>query len=74
MFQSMTGFGSASGTFKGSRGTLELSADIRTVNSKYLDVKIKSPRAYASFDLEVTKLIRSRFKRGRVDVNITLRV
>lgn len=74
MFQSMTGFGSALQVFKSRRGTLEIGVDIKTVNSKFLDVSVRSPRSYSVFDSEITKAVREKLKRGRVDVTISVRV
>lgn len=74
MFYSMTGFGSASKVFKGSRGEIEITAELRTVNSKYLDVAVRSPRAYVSFDAEISRLIRGHLRRGRIDVSLSMRV
>lgn len=71
---SMTGFGAGNQIFKSKRGSLEISAEIRTVNAKFLDVSIRSPRSYMIFDSRISKLVREFFKRGRVDVNISSRV
>lgn len=74
MLYSMTGFGSASKVFKGSRGEIEIGAEIRTVNSKYLDISTRSPRAYVSFDAEIGRLMRNHLRRGRVDISLSMRV
>ncbi|MDB5038930.1 MAG: YicC-like protein [Bacteriovoracaceae bacterium] len=71
---SMTGFGSSTHVFKGRRGSLEITAEIRTVNSKFLDLSVRSPRPYVIFDADISKFIRTQLKRGRVDVNISARV
>ncbi len=70
----MTGFGSSTQVFHGSRGSLEISIDIKTVNSKFVDISIRSPRCYMDFDPEIQKFIRERLKRGRVDVNVNLKM
>jgi len=74
MLVSMTGFGSSTQSFRTSRGLLEITAELKTVNSKFLDVSIRSPRPYIPFDPEVAKLVRAKLKRGRVDVAISMRV
>jgi len=74
MFMSMTGYGSSTQTYHGSRGSLEVGVDIKTVNSKYLDISIRSPRSYMDFDPEIQRFVRSRLKRGRIDVQITMKV
>lgn len=70
----MTGFGSASKSFKGKRGEIEIGVEVRTVNSKYLDISVRSPRAYVGFDSEISRLIRSHLRRGRVDVSVSMRI
>jgi uncharacterized protein (TIGR00255 family) len=74
MFYSMTGFGSASKVFKGSRGEIEITAEIKTVNSKYLDISPRSPRAYVSFDADIARWVRMHLKRGRVDISLSMRI
>jgi uncharacterized protein (TIGR00255 family) len=74
MLLSMTGYGNATECFKTSRGSLEVTAEIKTVNSKFLDLSIRSPRAYIQFDSEIGKLVRAKLKRGRVDVGLTARL
>lgn len=71
---SMTGYGVHSQTLRSKRATLEVSVEIRTVNSKFLDIAVRSPKAYMVFDVEVNRLVRTYFKRGRVDVHISRRV
>jgi uncharacterized protein (TIGR00255 family) len=71
---SMTGFGAANEIFKAKRGSVEISVEVRTVNSKFLDVSIRSPRSYMPFDSHISRVAREFFKRGRVDVNIVSRM
>ncbi len=73
MIQSMTGFGTATKTFKSSRGTIEILMEMKTLNSKFLDLNLRSPRLYMVFDSEISKAIRTRLRRGRVDVSIVTR-
>jgi len=63
---SMTGFGRASADFAGR----EYVCEIRTVNHRYLDVRIKLPRNFASGELAVKRLATERLERGRVEVTI----
>lgn len=69
----MTGFGTASMQLDLSRGRVDISCEVRSVNSKYLDLSIRSPKTYSALDTEVTKLVRSRLKRGRVDLSYTVK-
>ena len=43
MIKSMTGYGRAQGSFSGG----EITAEIKSVNNRYLDCGIKLPRGYA---------------------------
>ncbi len=66
MLQSMTGFGSAS--FK--IDELEIEIEIKTLNSKYLDSKVLLPNAISGYELELNKLLKDSFVRGKVDLRI----
>ncbi len=66
--KSMTGFG---------RGESKVAekvwvAELRCVNNRYLDVKMKLPKGYSSFEDRVRKLISSWHQRGRVDLVLTV--
>lgn len=71
MFVSMTGFGAAQHSFDLKRGKIQISVEIKSVNSKFLDLNLRSPRAYVIFDGNISKLVRQYLKRGRVDVTLT---
>jgi len=65
--KSMTGYGRAStGTGTGSAFTVEL----RTVNHRGLDLKIRSAESDAFCDMEITRLVRGSIERGSVAVTI----
>src|SRR5690606_13646010 len=72
MVRSMTGSGSATRLFHSKRGQLEITADIRTVNSRFLDLSLRSPKVYLAFDPKVSQLVRQYLKRGRVDLILSL--
>ena len=74
MIYSMTGYGSSSHVLKGQRGILEISADIRTFNAKFLDIQIRSPRSYSVFDMLMMNFIRNHLRRGRVEVTVCVRL
>jgi len=63
---SMTGFGR--GTAKGK--DFEISADIKTVNNRFLDVVLKLGSELQTLEAPLKKLIGSRLSRGRADVSI----
>lgn len=65
MIQSMTGFGSA--THENDR--LTVYAEIKTLNSKYLDVNVRMPRIVsAEKELILRELIKNQLKRGKTSV------
>jgi uncharacterized protein (TIGR00255 family) len=63
---SMTGFGRASAQL----GGREYVCEIRTVNHRYLDVRIKVPRSLALAELPIKRLVTDGLDRGRVEVSI----
>ncbi len=66
MIHSMTGFGRASFSRAGVRFDLE----VRSVNHRYLDVRVRLPRVLASLEPEVRARVQDRLARGKVDVVI----
>jgi len=64
---SMTGFGR--GEFKD--GGIELTVEIKTVNNRYLDVSVKSPRIFSAYEENVRALIREKLTRGHADVFVS---
>ena len=64
--RSMTGYGSASETIAGGRLTIEL----RTVNQRFLDVRVTAPREYAAWEAACRELVGKHVARGRVEVYV----
>jgi len=62
----MTGFGSAHDVDRAVRVDVE----IKTANSRFLDLTIKAPRMYASFESDIRELVAETVERGRVEVLI----
>lgn len=69
MISSMTGFG------KGSvqNESYNIEAEVRSVNSRYLEVSLKIPRNLQGKELELREFIRARLKRGKITVNIQVK-
>ena len=65
---SMTGYGR--GEYRESG--IELSVEIKTVNNRYLDAAIKSPRIFAAYEEVMRGRIREKLTRGHADVYVTL--
>jgi len=66
MLQSMTGYGRASGTWMNKSFTVE----IRTLNSKMLDLTIKLPQEFRAKEIDYRKLVAEKLLRGKIDVSI----
>ncbi len=66
---SMTGYG------KGEyiEGGLELTVEIKTVNNRYLDVSVKSPRIFAAYEDVIRTTVRKKLTRGHADVFVSLK-
>lgn len=62
--QSMTGYGSGRATL----GEGHVVLDLRAVNHRYLDVRVRLPSRIQSRTPTVERIIRSRLERGRIDV------
>lgn len=65
--RSMTGFGRESIEIAGLGHTIE----IRAVNHRFLDIKIRVPRAWAATEPAIKTAISARLQRGRVDVTLS---
>ncbi len=62
--RSMTGYGEASQHVHGTK----ISIQMRTLNHRHLDLQLRVPREYLSFEEEIRKQLRERIARGRVDL------
>lgn len=61
---SMTGFGRA----QGSTGRYAVDIEIRSLNNRYLKVRLRVPSAISNFEAQIENLVRSRLSRGTVDM------
>ncbi len=68
MIQSMTGFGKATDTYQNKKITVEL----KSLNSKNLDLFVRLPSIYKSKEIELRKLIGSMLDRGKVECFINI--
>src|SRR6187402_1254409 len=66
MIKSMTGFGQSSQD----DGKTQLSVEIKTLNSKFLDLNLRLPKIFADREIEVRNLISEKLERGKVSVAI----
>lgn len=68
MVKSMTGFGRSSGVCR----LGEVQIEVRGVNGKHLDMKIKTPRYLFALESFIQKEIRSRVERGRIECSLMI--
>ena len=68
MIRSMTGFGKAESLASNKKFTVE----IRSLNSKQLDLSIKTPSAYRSLEPEIRALATKTLQRGKVEVFVSV--
>ncbi len=68
MIISMTGFGKA----ENSRDGITATAEVRSVNNRYLEVASRLPRQHSSRDHEVKEIVRSYINRGSVNVSLKI--
>lgn len=66
---SMTGFGRGIAADE----ALQITVEIKTVNSRFLDLHINMPSTLNFFENELRRQIKSVLQRGKVEVNISLR-
>lgn len=64
---SMTGFGSGAAEGQG----LRLGVELRSVNSRYLDIQVRCPSNLQPFEAAIRERIQSRLTRGKVSANIS---
>ena len=67
MIKSMTGFGRASLESNGKNYIIE----IKTVNNKYSDITVKSPKRLSFMEDKIRKQITNRITRGKVEVSVS---
>lgn len=68
MVKSMTGFGKGEATLKNKKITVE----IRSLNSKQLDLSLRLPAVYRQSEYELRNVIARTIQRGKVDVFVSV--
>ncbi len=66
--KSMTGYGAAEDVYRGKR----VSAEIKSVNSRYSDVSVKVPRLYSFLEEPLKKAVGKFASRGKIDVFLNI--
>jgi uncharacterized protein (TIGR00255 family) len=62
----MTAFGRGEAMADGYRFTVEL----RSLNHRFCDIRVKLPRKYGDFEEEIKKRLSAEFSRGRIEVSV----
>lgn len=68
MIRSMTGFGSASVI----KNDYHIKVQIKSINNRYLDIKLKAPRNIIHLEQKIKNLVKKRIKRGTIEVLIEI--
>lgn len=66
MIYSMTGYGRASQVLEGK----EITFEIRSVNHRFLECSVRTPRTYGYLEEKVRTYLKERVSRGKIDVNL----
>jgi len=67
MIKSMTGYGK----FELEKDTRRYTVELKGVNHKFLDVNIRLPRSFNSYDANIRSQLKNQISRGKVDVYIS---
>ena len=65
--RSMTGYGRG----QSSKAGITITAEVKTVNHRYLDVNIRLPKSLLALEIPLRQLLQEQFARGRVELNLT---
>jgi uncharacterized protein (TIGR00255 family) len=66
MIKSMTGFGQCTQD----DGQVQIAVEIKSLNSKFLDLNLRLPKIFSDKEIEVRNLINEKLERGKVTINI----
>ncbi len=67
--RSMTGYARATGTNE----AFEVTAEIRSVNHRFLDLRVRAPASIATLERQIRERVNQAMSRGKVDVNVHLK-
>jgi uncharacterized protein (TIGR00255 family) len=66
MIKSMTGFGQSTQD----DGQVQIRAEVKSLNSKFLDLNLRLPKVFSEKEIEVRNLVSEKLERGKVTVNV----
>jgi uncharacterized protein (TIGR00255 family) len=67
MIKSMTGYGVA----QLENDSLSITAEVKTLNSKYLDTVIKLPKVFFDKEVETKKIASEKLERGKISISVS---
>lgn len=68
MIRSMTGYG----RFAGTAGDKAVVAELRSLNSKYLDLNLRLPAMFREKEPEIRQLLGEQLQRGKIELTLTM--
>lgn len=68
MIKSMTGYGRSEGIYENRNILVEL----RSVNHRYCEVSVKTPKSLLRIENRLKKIVQNRFSRGKIEIYITM--
>ena len=68
MANSMTGFGRGEANESGYQFSIEL----KSVNNRFLEIIVRTPRNFSSFEERIRKTLQDKFQRGRIEVHVNV--
>ena len=68
MANSMTGFGRG----EASVGGYQFSIEVRSVNHRFLEIIVRTPRHLIGFEEQIRKTLQGKFQRGRIEVHVNV--
>ena len=69
MIYSMTGYGKGSAE----SGKIKIDVEVKSVNSRYLDINLKLPSSLMSRELELREVIKNKINRGKLSIVIQMK-
>jgi uncharacterized protein (TIGR00255 family) len=66
MIKSMTGFGRGESAANG----FQISVEIKTLNSRYLDISIRSPQSLQQQEFDIKEIVQKHISRGKAHISI----
>lgn len=68
MLLSMTGYGRSTRTY----GEKTINVELRSLNSKFTDIRLKIPQNYKDRETDLRRIITDHLERGKIDANIEI--